>query len=264
MVIVMDHLAVFDTILLEPEQENLLTILVETMRSTPPEERRKILADRSSAGTSLLHPGLRGRDVKPYMGDIETLAHERLISITYGSRGSPNIDVTPLGFRYYEYRHARSGESIQRMDSEVKTHLAASDFKARHPASYEKWMSAEQKLWSADSTRELTVIGHLCREAMQHFVNELLQDGSTPEIDPDPAHVVARVRSILHTAPRMEGKSEQAFVEALISYWGALSDLVQRQEHGAQKEGLRLTWRDARRVVFHTAITMFEIDAACL
>ncbi len=33
-----------------------------------------------------------------------------------------------------------------------------------------------------------------------------------------------------------------------------------RQEHGAQKESETLQWEDARRVVFQTAMVMFELD----
>jgi hypothetical protein len=49
-------------------------------------------------------------------------------------------------------------------------------------------------------------------------------------------------------------------LDALLAYWGTTSDLAQRQEHGAQKEGEVLTWEDSRRLVFHTAIVMVEID----
>jgi hypothetical protein len=38
--------------------------------------------------------------------------------------------------------------------------------------------------------------------------------------------------------------------------------LVQRQEHGAQKEVTPLTWEDARRVVFQTCVVMYEINRA--
>jgi hypothetical protein len=48
--------------------------------------------------------------------------------------------------------------------------------------------------------------------------------------------------------------------EAIIGYWGAVSDLAQRQEHGAQKEGDPLTLEDSRRLVFHTAFVMYELD----
>lgn len=49
-------------------------------------------------------------------------------------------------------------------------------------------------------------------------------------------------------------------MEALLAYWGTVSDLVQRQEHGGQKEGEPLEWEDARRAVLHTAVVMFEVD----
>ena len=47
-------------------------------------------------------------------------------------------------------------------------------------------------------------------------------------------------------------------LKALGGYSEALMDLIQRQEHGGQKEGHALTWQDARRVVFHTASAMYE------
>ena len=50
------------------------------------------------------------------------------------------------------------------------------------------------------------------------------------------------------------GERDRAFLDALLTYWGTVSDLVQRQEHGAKKEGEPLMWEDARRVVFQTAI----------
>jgi hypothetical protein len=58
------------------------------------------------------------------------------------------------------------------------------------------------------------------------------------------------------------GKTHQAFLDALLAYWGTVSDLVQRQEHGGLREREPLTWEDTRRVVFQTAIVMFEIAQA--
>jgi hypothetical protein len=42
--------------------------------------------------------------------------------------------------------------------------------------------------------------------------------------------------------------------------YATVSDLVQRQEHAGQREGEPLVWEDGRRIVFQTAIVMFEID----
>lgn len=54
----------------------------------------------------------------------------------------------------------------------------------------------------------------------------------------------------------------RAFLDALLAYWGTASDLVQRQEHGNQKVGAALLWEDGRRVVFQTAMVMYEIERA--
>ena len=56
--------------------------------------------------------------------------------------------------------------------------------------------------------------------------------------------------------------TERAFLAALLAYWGTVIDLVQRQEHGALREGTPLIWRDAKRVVLQCAIVMYELDEA--
>jgi hypothetical protein len=38
--------------------------------------------------------------------------------------------------------------------------------------------------------------------------------------------------------------------------------VIQRQEHGEQKNGEPLEWADARRVVLSVALTMFELGTA--
>lgn len=43
-------------------------------------------------------------------------------------------------------------------------------------------------------------------------------------------------------------------------YWRALSDLVQRQEHGSTRDKEDLRWEDARRLIYQTANAMYEID----
>ncbi len=54
----------------------------------------------------------------------------------------------------------------------------------------------------------------------------------------------------------------QDFLEALIGYWGTVSDLIQRQVHGAQREVERLGIEDGRRVVYQTLNVMYEVDRA--
>ncbi len=139
----------------------------------------------------------------------------------------------------------------------IREYLRSGDFQRRYPAAYQKWSEAEHMLWQRDSN-QFTTIGHLCREAMQEFTTRLVERFQPAEVDPDRAHVVARVRAILKW--RAANGTIREFLDALLAYWGTVSDLVQRQEHGAQKEGALLRWDDARRVVFHTLVVMFEVD----
>lgn len=47
---------------------------------------------------------------------------------------------------------------------------------------------------------------------------------------------------------------------ALVDYWDSVSDLANRQEHRAAREGDALVAEDGRRLIFHTVVVMFEID----
>ena len=109
---------------------------------------------------------------------------------------------------------------------------------------------------------QLTTIGHLCREAMQEFATSLCAAHNATPAEPDPAKTVARVRAVLKHEGAPLGEKLAAFFDALLAYWGTVSDLVQRQEHGGQKEGEPLMWEDGRRVVFQTLLVMYEVDGA--
>ncbi len=116
-------------------------------------------------------------------------------------------------------------------------------------------------LWDSDSDRQLTTIGHLCREAIQEFTTSLVEYYRPSEVDPNKAHDIARLRAVLSLHTSHLGTREKAFIAALITYWQAVSGLIQRQEHGTQKHGSDLVLEDGRRVVFQTSIIMFEIDS---
>ena len=134
-------------------------------------------------------------------------------------------------------------------------------FQRKHYSAYEKWSHAESLLWSSDSEKQLTTMGHLCREALQELITNLVSEYSPPQVDGDKAHTVTRLRSVLATRKEKLGERESALLDALLVYCGTVIDLIQRQEHGAQKEGDSLVWTDGRRVVFQTAVVMIEIDS---
>jgi hypothetical protein len=117
-------------------------------------------------------------------------------------------------------------------------------------------------LWGSDASQSFTTIGHLCREAVREFASVAERTYAKPNPDLKPDATVAKIRALLESRKAGQSKAVAAFLDALLSYWGTVSDLVQRQEHGAEKEGEDLTWEDARRVVVHSLLVMYEVDRA--
>jgi hypothetical protein len=249
-------------VVLQPEQERLLATLVEAARSLRPDRREPFwFTPVMSQPHRVQHPGLPGGAIDPYPGDWKALADEGLLRVTpTATKGCLHIDVTPRGFQHYSEMKAKSGKPVEVMESHIRNYLDSVIFKEHYPAAWEKWSHAEELLWSADSARQLTNIGHLCREAAQEFAEAFVKRQNIAHAGEDKAHTVARVRVVLKQLNDTLGRDEGKLLEALLTYWGTVSDLIQRQEHGGQKEGTPLTWEDARRVVFHTAVVMFEID----
>lgn len=252
----------FDSILLESEQKELLVTLVEASRNVLRKNRQKFYVSRSVSGDTILHPGLPGGSLEIYMGDVEELASVGLINLSFSSGGDPIFDVKPRGFAYYEYLNEQSGQPIYRIEGSVNNYLNTDRFLQKYSEAYKKWVDAENLLWKSESEQQLTTIGHLCREAIQEFANTLIGQFQSLNVDTDKSHDVRRIEAILQFLAAQLGKTENAFLEALLGYWANTSALIQRQEHGAQKEGQELVWEDARRIVFHTAILMYEVDKA--
>jgi hypothetical protein len=247
--------------LLEQEQEDLLRALVEASRNVPRDEREKFLyVNLLADGSYIQHPGLSDGQIRVYEGDVDALEIAGLLIATYVNLGR-DLDVSPLGFRVYEEMQRRSGAPAQQVEEELKRYLEADAFQRSYPEAYGKWAKAADRLWASDSQQQLTTIGHLCREALQAFATALVDRHQPQGMDTNKAHDVARIRAVLNQRASRLG-STTSFLEALLAYWGTVSDLVQRQEHGAQKEGRELVWEDGRRVVFQTVIVMFEIDRA--
>ena len=251
----------FESILLEKDQEELLSTLVEAVRNVPREQRQKFaaIADVGDDLTTILHPGLTNGEMKAYIGHIEALGNEGLISISH-QQYVIYFDVLPLGFKLYEHLKQRIRQPLQQVEAHIRNYLNTGYFQQKYPSAYQKWSQAEAILWSSDSVEQSTTIGHFCREAMQEFADIIVKDYNLSEVDNNKAHTVARIRTILESQIVKIDTSIKPFVEALLTYWGTVSDIIQRQEHGGQKEGEVLVWDDGRRVVFHTAIVMLEIS----
>jgi hypothetical protein len=250
--------------LLQPEQEDLLVILVEATRNLLPGQREQFMfLPTAGDSNSLCHPGLPGGEISAYDGDLDVLSNEGLINRTWGGRsGDWYFDVTPRGFAVYEAIKRRAGAPVRQIEEELTRYLDAEVFQERYPEAYRKWSEATEKLWSSEPEQQLTTIGHLCREAIQEFATALVERHKPREVDQDKAHDIARVTAVLDQHATKFGTRVSSFLDALVAYWRTVSGLVQRQEHGRQKEDRPLVCEDGRRVVFQTAIVMFEIDRA--
>ncbi|MCH8994548.1 MAG: hypothetical protein IH959_06205 [Chloroflexi bacterium] len=250
----------FDDVLLEPEQKELLVQIVEAARSVPRDKQEKFAWSDSASSSLLHHPGFPSKNISVYGGDLDTLEDKNLLRRPSRSPSSPMYDVTPEGYAYYVWLKEQAREPLVAIEEDVTGYLEDQHFKERHEQAVEKWLEARNLLLNTDTNTQLTTVGHLCRESMQFFATELVEYHKPPAVDPDIKHTVARVKSVLmQLAPKL-GTTEEPFLEAVVAYWGTVADLIERQEHGAQKEGEALTWEDARRIVFHTAIVMFEVD----
>jgi len=252
----------FEQILLESEQKELLAYLVETMRSIPREQRSKFIVSQSNGGDELIYPGYPSKNRKIFIGDVEVLAHARLVTITQVSPYTINVNILPQGLAYYDHMKRQAAQPTANVETAMRMYLDSTTFQQKYPQAYKKWAQAEEMLWSSDSIDQLTTIGHLSREAFQEFAAALVIQQGLQDIDPNKAHDVNRIKAVLDKLANQLAQTEKPFLNALLEYWGVVSDLIQRQEHGAQKEGTELVWEDARRVVFHVAIVMFELDKA--
>jgi hypothetical protein len=245
---------------LEQEQVDLLSDLVEASRLFPRDQRQEFTTMNTLPGRVVVrHIGLGRDDYEAHQQDLELLHEAGLIVLRRASSSVQRFYIHPNGFAAYERLKKQSGSPAERIEAATRKHLEGTEFRRQYPAAYEKWELAEGLLWGDDSTKQLSTVGHHCREAIQFFATALVERHRLPEVDPDPQKTVARLRTVLRAAPSV-GETERLFVEALIAYWGALSDLVQRQEHAGQKEGRPVTWEDARRLVFNAMVLMVEVD----
>jgi hypothetical protein len=105
-------MAMFEHILLEPVQEELLIKIVEASRNTPLEKRQRFDVVREKCGDSLAHPSIPKDNSQIYFGDVKILAGEGLVALSYGARGDVNFDVTSLGFKRQEHGGQKEGRPL--------------------------------------------------------------------------------------------------------------------------------------------------------
>lgn len=253
----------FDGIRLEKEQKELLFKIVEASRNLPNGKRSEFFVIRGSGNTWLQHGGLLNKEIEFYYNDLEVLNRYGLLQVTHNNQyGIVRFDIHPSGIDCYKHLKKHLEEPIDRIEEEFRNYLDKADFRTEYPESYGKWSEAESLLWESDSNQQLTTIGHLCREAMIEYIDNLVKQINPPDADSNKSSTKNRLKSILKYKAHKLGKTENFFLEALYNFWESVSDLIQRQEHGAKKEREKLVWEDGRRLVFQTMVVMYEIDKA--
>jgi len=249
----------FEHIILEEEQKELFIRIVEMVKKIPRENRGSMIEANTKDGTCLIIPD-NSNIIGFARGDLDILTDAGLMSSEPTRSGGKRFTLKPISYKYYEWLMKQLGEPVERIEKSILKYIELDTFKTTYSEAYKKLKLAEEKLWAGDSPVHFTTIGHYCREAMQEFAEQMYQDVFKKKPDGNKAATVRRLQSVLDKKEKDIGKTIKPFLEALLAYWGTVSDLVQRQAHGGQKEGEPLTWEDARRVVFQTVNVMVELD----
>ena len=230
--------------------------MVEGARDVPRGDQEWLFVNLDQ-GAILMGPGI-GSEEEVLAVDVQRLERAGLIEpIRYSqNQGNPAYVLTPEAREYYA--SMRDSEPIAGQEAELRRFLDADAFKAEYPNAYAKWSEAEALLWRSDSERDFTTIGHKVREALQGFAGEVVARYEPPDPEPNSALVNKRLGAVIAMFLPELGERRAELLKALGDYSEATLQVVQRQEHGGQKEGDALTWQDARRAVFHAASVMYE------
>ncbi|MCA1589930.1 MAG: hypothetical protein LC734_05960 [Acidobacteria bacterium] len=107
---------------LEEEQEDLLSTLVEAYRNVPRAQRHPfvvVFADEIVNGF-IHHRGLKDTNFSAYPGDLETLARAGLITTRSISGSNFEFDIHPEGFAYYRHMKERVPGPLHRVEAHIR------------------------------------------------------------------------------------------------------------------------------------------------
>ncbi|HEX8102157.1 MAG TPA: hypothetical protein VF533_06085 [Solirubrobacteraceae bacterium] len=239
-------------------QQRLFTEIGEVSAGLPHHQREFSYGYEEFGGGDFIS-GADGYELPAIWNDLSKLVQAGLLEwTTQGSLGYRFV-VTAKGEQAYREASRVTADRLTGVEEAVTGYLRGDQIAARYPRAYKRWLDAEQLLVSG-RREDLTVVGHTAREAMQLFSSELISLHGPSDASPDPSKTVQRVRSVISMHKEQLGETKEAVLTALVAYWGTVSDLAQRLEHAAQKEGQPVSREDARQLVHLTAQVVFEID----
>jgi hypothetical protein len=247
---------------LENDQVNVLCLLVEAYRNIEPQKRVEFIVTRGSNSDLVLHPGFNKGWTDISIVDLRMLDSVGLVKIL--EQDDPHAEfkfiLTPNGLKYFELIKQKEIEPIKRVEKDILQFIELETFKSKYGNAYKKWKEAETLLWKADNNELYSAIGHLCREAVQEFLDKLIIDNNLQNEFSDKTKTKNRLEGILQKNRDQLGKTLPGFYTSLLSYWNALVDLIQRQEHSGLNEGEEISFNDAKRIVFQTAVLFYDIS----
>jgi hypothetical protein len=147
---------------------------------------------------------------------------------------------------------------VEHTMTENRRLLASDGFAEMCPEVFKLWADAEKLLFREDAALQLTTIGHRTREAAQAFATAMIERYGADNPPDEVQLVKLRLGAVIASNRAALGATHRLFLEALGDLWERTVDLIDRQEHGAHKEGEPLTWNDARRIVTLTMVLMVE------
>ena len=243
---------------LESEQILLFEQLVEATNAVARSEREPFMYLRTLGGAFV--KGNRFA-VEVVVGDVEELVERDLLRMVKPTSSGMTFTVPAKSLAAYTELKKSAPSQVQNVETEIRLFLDGREFKDRHQKSYARWAEASDLYWSIDFESDISTIGLKCREALQFFATELVNEQEQP-FDDDVERTVNRLRALVKQYSDRLGTKQTTFFDSLIKYWRSVSDLANLQTHAHQKKGSPLEREDARRVVFQTALVMYEFDRA--
>lgn len=241
-----------------PEQVALLRLLVDTERRGGRDTPFLLVEDSSGPYTVRRNGAVVSKVIT---ADMDTLGRLGFIMKGPGGRSRGySFNLSPEAHTYVNELDQRAAEAGDRIEESIRWYLRLDSFRSRFPAAYAKWAEAEKLLLSQDSTEALTTMGHLCREAVQQFALALCTEFQPPGAESlKIGQTKARLKAVVECQSDALREDPAELLKAVIDYWDAVIKVLDRQEHGGQREGAPLLHEDGRRAVFHTATVMYEL-----
>ena len=219
--------------------------------------------------TFMVVSSLDGSFIVPYSGaqlpdpvdeaDVRILADHGYVGVLkYNKKGEPVYYVTNEGVEFIAADTAEHGPQpfVQQMVSLVDGKLPPQFGRAS-----ELMKEAARRLMQAENEHGWSEVGHKCREALHEFAEVLYRQHVPPTEQETISRdkTVQRLKAVVRQLRGRVGDTTSQLLDALLEYWGAVSDLVNKVEHRSQREDRPLTWDDARRAVLYSYLVMAEL-----